>query len=157
MQNWTRATQQYLRAKIKVSDAIVRPKDEVTETDPLAEYEAADELGLFLSVADGRAGKELLVASGQYILLGENYDGGGVGEVFFLDGTGLRKSTEPMGLGAAYHTLQGGKTRKPSIVGCSCLEAVKAAVQFGKKKPVEIVPFIRKELDRIARNAPKVE
>ena len=64
MQNWTRATQQYLRAKVKVPDAIVRPKDKVTETDLSAEYEAADDLGRFLLVADDRAGIELLVASG---------------------------------------------------------------------------------------------
>jgi len=156
MKDWKQATQRYLLAKKNVSTPTTKTGKGNT-TDPAMDIDGvADELGRFL-LNEGRTGTELLMASGQHIILGENYDGGGVGEVFFLDGTGLRKSTESMGLGAAYHTLQGGEARKPSVVASSCLEAVRAAVQFGKMKPSEIVPFIRKELDRIARKAPNVE
>ena len=156
MKNWRQATQRYLLAKKKVSALTIETGKGTATNPPLDLVGTENELFYFLAT-EGRDGVELLKASRQHIILGENYDGGGVGEAFFLDGTGLRKSTESMGLGAAYNVLQGGESRKPSIVDSSCHEAVRAAVQFGKMKPSEIVPFIRKQLDRIARKAPKVE
>ncbi|KKU33981.1 MAG: hypothetical protein UX57_C0009G0033 [Candidatus Uhrbacteria bacterium GW2011_GWE2_46_68] len=140
--SWLEAAEKYNRhspaAKKQEEDALV--------------HQIARELQQFLDSPEGQAALELLKASGRHIILAEERDGAH-GTVYFLDGEGLRKSHEAMGMWTAYANPQEGHVRSPRVLPLEAREAVEV-VKHDRQPLVELIACIRRDLDNIAAEAP---
>jgi hypothetical protein len=111
--------------------------------------EVVAKLEAFLESKDGKAALELLRTSGRHIIFGESREGGGFGLVWFLGGTGLQESTEPMGTWVAYAQT----VPEPKLRPISPRLAVQVAVTEGKQKPTEVMLWLEDEIEKIANEA----
>ena len=111
--------------------------------------DAARDLDQFLKSQEGQSAMALLGAAKRHLIFGEECDGG-IADVAFIDASGLQRSIEAGGMGWAYHKLGGGEVPKPRISPITARDAVQAAVWHTKKKPHEVLPWLRDELDKIA-------
>ncbi len=109
------------------------------------------QLQAFLA-GEGAAALELLRESGRHIVFGEENEGGGRVAVYFLNGDGLQLSVEATGLATAYAS----EKPKPKLLPISSQQAVEAAVLHCDMKPLEVVDWLRGQLDGIACQAPQV-
>lgn len=140
---WSQAAEKYQAAKITAS------------TKEAAIASAVAELEEFM-LADGETAMKLLGASGKSIELAEQSETSSFVVVYFFDGNGLQSVAGSVGLGAAYASF-GGKTEQPKPSPITAEDAIRAAVEYGGKKPEEVVPWLRSELDRIASEAPRAK
>lgn len=109
---------------------------------------AADELFGFISSPQlWIPAKNLLAASERHIVIAEENEGGGSGVVYFIDGNGLQKSVEAMGMWMAY--AQKDDIPKPNISSVDVGEVARLAIRQGVE-PHQIVERIRQQLDRLA-------
>lgn len=138
--SWLEAAEKYNRhspaAKKQEEDALV--------------HQIASELQLFLDSHEGQAAKALLKASGRHIILAEERDGP-CGTVYFLDGEGLKKSHEAMGMWVAYTKSE--NVPAPQVLHLDAREVVEAARR--DKRPLDgLIACIHRDLDSIASEAP---
>lgn len=161
--NWNQAAQKYWTA-----DAARQQQKQEQDTKALRSHILRDEMRCqqvtdienavveleeFMR-ADGQAAMELLRASRRHLNFGEEKnDGGGYGTVYFIDGSGLQKSVEAMGMWAAFSK----NVKGPEITPITARQAIEAAVHYGDKMAKEVVSWLRSELDRIASSAPTSE
>jgi hypothetical protein len=158
--NWIKATQSYQAAALarqqEEKDRLAATVREQVLSDVGRDQMQMDidqgtiELEQFMR-NEGQAAMELLQASNRHICFGENYDGGGFGEVYFIDGRGLQKSIEAMGMWVAYRS---DIIPKPELSPITARQAIQAAAQHGGKKATEVVSWLHAELDKIASAAP---
>lgn len=111
--------------------------------------DAGRDLEQFLKSQEGQAAMALLGAAKQHLIFGEESEGG-YADVAFIDVAGLQRSVEPSGTGWLYSKLSGSEIPKPKISRITARDAVQAAVFHTKKKPHEVLPWLRGELDKIA-------
>ena len=110
----------------------------------------AAELQLFLNSLEGQLAVELLKASGRHIILAEERDGPR-GTVYFLDGEGMRKSHEAMGLWVAHANPT--NIPAPQVLPLEAREAVEAVMR--DQQPLDgLIARICRDLDSIASEAP---
>lgn len=157
-QTWNNAAAQYQaasRQKLQEQQTATIPAAPPTPKpdDSLEIASVATDLHVFMRSEEGRSALALLQGSGRHLIFGEDYEGGGYGTVYFINGTGLHRSIEAMGMWQLYSS----EVRKPDISPIPEREAVYAAVQYGGKTPSEIMPWLRAELDKIAAAAPQLE
>lgn len=151
MKKWLKAAERYIAAKQPGFKARKkRPKKE-KPIPTLAQFMASDE---------GEAARKLLAAVGTYVLLGESEKIMGETVSVSLDGDGLKRSSQVVGLAAAY------TEKKPQQEVIHAHEALELLEKFPKKDYLgkEVAPdflyeedltfFIRKRLDEIADEAP---
>ena len=115
--------------------------------------DVARALDQFLTSQEGQSAMALLGAAKRHIIFGEECEGG-IADVAFIDASGLQRSIEAGRVGWAYHKLGGGEVPKPRISAITAWDAVQSAVWNSKKKPREVLPWLRDELDKIADAAP---
>lgn len=134
-------SKEWLKAAETVEAQKKQPEIEAKEIKDAASY-----LERFLDGIEGEAAKRLLKATVKHILIGELQASPGHAMFCFLDGEGLRQSIEGKGLSGAY------EGKKPDISSTTPELATKAFTHpdHGKRKPAEIVNFLRCELDKIA-------
>ena len=108
-------------------------------------------LSVFLASEEGKTAQALLAASRKSVRICEENPGGGYGVVYFIDGQGLRKSIEPMGMWVAYS--RNDKEKAPKISAANCNEVASLALRQGLS-PDQIMQKICDELDSIAAGAP---
>jgi hypothetical protein len=138
MSNWDEAADRYRQNSLEI-----RLKNEEQEL-----AEAVKGLEAFLNSIEGISARNLLTACEQSIIMAsEEHDGTGCAYLF--NQHGLQFSSAPAGLSAAYAKERISPSVKPLIT----IEFVRSVSRCGKK-PAEILPFIRSELDRIASAAP---
>ncbi len=157
-QNWNDAAARYqaanrqkLREQLVQATPVALPAPKPDNSLEIAQ--AATDLHTFMRSEEGRSALALLQESRRHFIFGEDSDGGGYGTVYYLDGTGLHRSIEAMGMWVAYSK----EVAKPKISSITAHEAVTAAVENGRKKPSEIISWLRAELDKIAAAAPQPE
>jgi len=139
--NWLEAAENYRRAS---------PAAKKEEDDGLVDRIAA-QLQQFVDGSEGRAAKALLEASGRFVRIAENHDGGQHGTVHILNDKGLHQSVEAMGMWTAY--ARPGSLDPPKLSPATAREVVEAVRREGKSLP-DLVDRIRRELDIIASQAP---
>lgn len=149
---WNAATQKYTAAKkakqkeieenltAMAVRAALKPKLGPTDVQ-LGAYELQE-----FMVNEGHSAMELLKASGRHIILGEDYDGGGYGQVYIMNSDGFRVSTEAMGMWVAYSK----NVAPPVLTPITPEQTILAAVRQGRLKPREVVDWLRQQLDKIA-------
>lgn len=111
--------------------------------------EAAIQLAAFLSSRQGKAAMDLLTATSEqrsHFVFGEDRDGGGFAVIYYLDGTGLRRSYEPSGSWTIYL----GKPPAPQISCISAADAVLAAANRKRIAPEKLMEEVRRHLNLIA-------
>ncbi|MFA4954103.1 MAG: hypothetical protein WC641_02230 [Patescibacteria group bacterium] len=140
MENWREAAEKYRQAQPAVAQDAQKQRCE----------QVARKLQDFLVSRLGLEALELLKASRRHIIFGEDPPEGGHTVVYFLNGEGLRQSCEASGMWTAYSA----SVPRPSLSLISALEAVQAAVKFGRKDPDGLLRWLREELDKIALAAP---
>lgn len=119
---------------------------------------AVHDLEAFLRSEDGAAARTLLATSGRHINFGETREGGGYETVYYIDGTGLHSSYEAFGTWTAYARTN--EVPSPRISAITAREAIEAATAIhdmvnARKKPAEVVSWLREELNKIAAKAPR--
>ncbi|QQR60504.1 hypothetical protein IPH19_03780 [Candidatus Uhrbacteria bacterium] len=137
---------EWLKAAETVEAQKRQPEVEAREIE-----EEARKLESFLSSVEGNAARRLLKATAKHIIVGELEASPGHAMVCFLDGEGLRQSIEGKGLSGAY------AGNKPDISSTTPELATKAFTHpdRGKRKPSELLNYIRGELDKIAEAVKK--
>lgn len=106
-------------------------------------------LSAFLLSEEGEVAKKLLAAADRFILLGESEAAMSQSTSVSLDGGGLKRSSQVVGMAAAYTKKQ------PEMETIDVNEALNLLHFFRDDGyEDEIVLHIRKELDRIAEDAP---
>ncbi len=117
-------------------------------------------LAQFMASSEGEAARKLLAAVGTYILLGESEKIMGSTVSVSLDGEGLKRSGQVVGLAAVY------TEEKPQKEVIYAHDAVELLATFPKRDYLErgqapefffeedLIFFIRKRLDEIADEAP---
>ncbi len=154
-QKWLQAAEQYRRkneekSQEKIEQSITTGESHLLTTDELQikaglmAY-AADDLQKFMNSDEGAAAKALLAASNRHIIFGEESEGG-FANVVFIDRNGLQRSYEASGMWVAYST----NVPEPRISPVQPHEAIQAAVYYSRKKPNEVMTWLRAELDKIA-------
>ena len=108
----------------------------------------AEKLEQFLASDEGLVARELLASRNTFIRLGEERIGNGLGEVYFLDGEGLKVSQEAMDMWVAYAKSE--DIPKPEIMPLDAVTAVRRAIGTGRMNPNEVVSQIRNQLSAIA-------
>jgi hypothetical protein len=99
----------------------------------------------------GSAALELLSASERQIIFGEKPLEDGYGEVYFLDGQGLRKSVEAMG---EWVLSSPGDALEAQISAIEPVVAARAFVAYKCCPSTGITEWLHNELDTIAAAAP---
>lgn len=154
--NWVLATQRYQAEgdakklaeteRSKSEEAKKQKEREEARKKQEEAQQGTQELHEFLISEEGGAAIRLLQASNQHIILGEDQESGGYRTVYLMDGNGLQQSVEASGTWVAYSK----NVPKPKITPISTQQAIEAAVNFGGKKPTEVVDWLKAELDMIA-------
>lgn len=137
--NWFDAARKYQQAKHAQSQL------------PAEIDKATRDLEQFIASNEGSAAKTLLKASGKHIIFGETEASGGFGAVYFMNGDGLQRSVEAMGMWTAYAK----EVPKPNLSPITARQAVEAAVYYNKEKPSEVLEWLREKLNEIADSAPQ--
>lgn len=128
-----------------------------TTTPGTSEYEAAfaaelARLDQFLIGSCCHAGLALLKASGRHIVLIDHEGGGPSGTIYFLDGDGLKQSTEATGMWVAY--AKPSSVKPPQVTVATAREVLEA----GRHRQISVdvlIATIVSKLNEIARSAPK--
>lgn len=110
----------------------------------LAIRSASEALYLFLQSEEWVAARALLKHSRRRIVFGEEIQDCGYTMIVYADGYGLQRSYKPHGRSPILVK----KWEQPDWIQSG--EAIRAAVNFGGKKPEEILGWLTRELDRIA-------
>jgi hypothetical protein len=117
--------------------------------------EIANALRKFILSEEGTSAKILLQASKQYVILEEEYDGGGYGSVYFLDGEGYKVSFEAMGTWQIYARTGSTKEPKVSLVAEFNLACAIVRQSEGQASAEGLLNFVIRKLDAIAADADK--
>lgn len=157
MLDWTKAAERYedsaAKAVIAAEEAAAKVTSEKAAEQPkptLSEPPRPD-LQSFLYSEEGIAAMRLLKAADLYILLAESEPCLSRTTSVRLTGIGLVKSTQRVGMSAAY-------TREaPKETFIEAAEALALIEEFWnpRRPPLDLMQKIRTELDRIAAAAPK--
>jgi hypothetical protein len=104
---------------------------------------------------EGVTARKLLQVSKRHIVLAEENEGGGFGVVYFMDGNGLGKSIEAMGMWQAYSKAE--DIPKPKIKNGDRYEIARliARLSNGTATPEAVLGKIRNDLDTIAAQISK--
>jgi hypothetical protein len=150
-QKWRDATILYRQAeehKLKVAppQREVLVQEDTWRLQAAQIAEASRDFEQFLKSPEGLAAMALLGAAKRHLIFGEEAEGG-YAYIAFIDGAGLQLSIEPAGTAWAYHK---GDLPKPKISSITARGAIQAAVLHTKKKPHEVLAWLRGELDKIA-------
>jgi hypothetical protein len=150
-QNWNDAARRYKEIEAAKPKPVPVPQQEQVQADTwrLQAAQIADagrELEQFVNSEEGRAAMGLLGAAERHIIFGEEA-GGGYAQVFFIDANGIQKSHEAHGMWTIYSKE---KLPEPKISRATSQEAAKAAVWYARRKPKEVVTWLRGELDKLA-------
>ena len=134
---WEEAARKYEDAKQDVEEKRIRS--------------AGATLDMFIASEEGRSATRLLAASTYVIPLAEDGPEGGRTIVYALGKDGFVKITSAAGM----HLTLGKADFEPIFEIIVGIEAVNAAVKYGRKKPEDVLNFIREKLDKVAEEAPK--
>jgi len=150
-QNWVDAARRYKEIEAAKPKPVPAPQQERVQADTwrLKAAQIADagrELERFVNSEEGRAAMELLGAAKRHLIFGEEAEGG-YAEVFFIDANGIQKSYEVHGTWTVYAKE---KLPEPKISRATSQEAAQAAVWYARRKPEEIVTWLRGELNKLA-------
>lgn len=148
MEAWKAATARYKEAEERATGSPTEPPKPARVN--LKPPEPAQTLRQFVDSPDGRAARELLAASGRWILLAESEAAMSRSTSVVFDGEGLKKSHQVVGMAAAY-------TKEiPTAVLIDSSEALELIDSFAdpRSTPRDIVAYIKSELDKIAAQAP---
>ena len=155
-QKWLDAAQRYERAKKVVEEQklVETPQEMMSTEDGRLRLQSeiakvARELDQFVKSEEGRAAMALLKASGRWVNFGEERESG-YAEVFFIDGNGLFRSVEASGESWIYSRE---KAPAPKITASTAQAMIEAAAYHEKRKPAEVLNWLRGELDKIANTA----
>ncbi len=151
-QKWLDAARRYRQAeerqpKALISQLEVQARAEIWRLWAAKIADAARDLEQFVHSEEGHAARALLGAARRHIIFGEEREGG-YADVSFIDVAGLQKSYEPHGTWTIY--AKPGELPKPKIMPMAARDAVQDFVLYTKKKPWEVLPWLRSELDKIA-------
>lgn len=111
--------------------------------------QAAISLHEFMNSEEGDRATNLLNWSNRCVIFAQ-YDQGGYGAIFYLDAEGFHRCSQAVGAWVASSS----QVTRPKIKNVSANVLVEAAVQYGGKKPSDIISWLRAELDKIAAAAP---
>lgn len=140
MKNWLEAAVRYEAAKKSGFKARKKPAPKQQTTPTLKE---------FLTSEEGKSGMKLLTAAGTYIPLGETEPAMSRSCTISLDGTGLVRSVQVVGMAAAY------SKEKPELTAISVPDAMKTLCGIDHEKTeADYVAVIREGLNIIANEAP---
>ncbi len=150
-QKWADAARLYREAQAAKSKPVPPVQQEQVQQDTwrlqaVQIAEAGRDLEQFVNSEEGRTAMELLGAAQRHLIFGEEADGG-YATVFFIDGKGIQKSYEPHGTWTAYSK---GNFPDPQISQATSREAAQAAVWYARRKPEDVVTWLRGELDKLA-------
>lgn len=135
--NWRRAAE-LLEAN--------QPREKV-HSDTVSLEQAAQQLQDFLASSDGETALRMLRLATQHIVLAEDREGMGYGNVWFLDGDGLQVSYEAMGEWVAYSKT----VPDPVIRSASSRVVVWQTAEYQKIPFDQVVGYIQQQLDLIAQ------
>lgn len=107
-------------------------------------------LTIFWTSEEGSAARKLLGASGTFVRIAEENEGGGYGVVYIIDEFGLRQSVEAMGTWTAY--TQDKEALKSKLSPASVERVAELAVRQGSTADA-VMQRIYDELDAIAECA----
>lgn len=151
MKKWLKAAERYIAAK---KPGFKPRKKRAKKEKPVPT------LAQFMASEEGEAARKLLAAVGTYILLGESEKVMSSTVSVSLDGEGLKRSNQVVGVAAAY------TDKKPQQEVIHANEAEELLEEFPKKDYLgkgvtpeflyeeDLFFFIRKRLDEIADEAP---
>ncbi len=153
---WVKAAAKYRKKEKKKQRASNAEKEILIQVErekddkSFAILQSALDLNLFLNSSEGKAALELLGASKRHLIFGKEREEG-YADVCYIDCTGLNSSYEANGVSWLYHK---GEVPKPIFSKITALQAVQSAVWNGYvKHPSEVLPWLRRELDKIAEAA----
>lgn len=157
-EKWTQGMLRYIQAQTETKQPVKQENITVREDSEtvlaLQIEQAAEDLEKFLSSPDGGRALALLGAAKRHIIFGEESEGGEA-HVTFIDSAGLGYSVEPSGWWTAYAKKE--DLKPPRAMLASPRQAIQAALWHSKRKPLEVLPWLRQELDKIADAAPEAK